>query len=128
MADEAAVRRVLAEYCHRVDDGRLDDLVALFTEDAEFRFSRYEASGRDGLRAWFAENHPPDARGKHLTFNTNVDFDADGARAVSDFVFLGFVDGRLAPILAGRYEDELRRVDGRWLIRRRSARALRPPQ
>lgn len=125
--DELTITRVLAEYCHRVDDARYDDLVELFTEDGHFSFGRLTATGRRDLRDWFERNQPPELRGKHLTTNTVIDVDGDEARAVSDFVFLGFDDGRLAPLLTGRYRDELRRVDGQWLIVRRDASLLKPP-
>ena len=126
--DERAIMRLLAEYCHLVDDARYDDLAELFTVDGHFSFGRLTATGRPDLRAWFERNQPPELRGKHLTANTVIDVDGDDARAVSDFVFLGFADGRLAPLLTGRYRDELRRVDGRWLIRSRDAAALERPR
>ena len=128
LADELAIRRLLAEYCHCVDDGRFDDVVALFTPDGVFAFGSLGAEGRDALRTWFAETHPPEQRGKHLTTNTVVDLDGDRAHAVSDFAFLGLRDARLVPSVAGRYHDELRRDDdGRWRIARRDAVPMARP-
>jgi hypothetical protein len=129
LADELAIKRLLAEYCHRVDDGRLDELAQLFTIDGEFVFGSLSARGRGEVTGWFERFHPPAERGKHLTTNVVVELDAadgDRASARSDFAFLGFRDGQLTPTLAGRYDDELQRVDGRWLIGRRDASQLRP--
>ncbi len=128
MMAEGAIRRVLAEYCHRVDDGRLDELVELFTLDGTFVFGKLVAHGRGGVKAWFEQNHTPEVRGKHLTTNTVVDVDGWRAAAVSDFVFLAFQDRRLVPLLTGRYHDEFRSVDGRWLIHTREAIQLRAPR
>ena len=32
LEDKDAIREVLAEYCFRLDDGRFDEMAALFTE------------------------------------------------------------------------------------------------
>jgi uncharacterized protein (TIGR02246 family) len=36
LEEESAIRRLLAEYCHRYDDGRADDFAALFADNATF--------------------------------------------------------------------------------------------
>ncbi len=59
--------------------------------------------------------------------NAAIDVDGDRAEVRSDYVFLAFVDGALAPALAGRYHDQLRRVGGRWLFERREARPFTAP-
>jgi hypothetical protein len=128
VVDELAIRRVLAEYCHLVDDTRWDDLAELFTADAAFTFGKYGATGRDELVAWLVGTDRAGIRGKHLTTNSVIDLDGDVAAAVSDFAFLAFDDGRLVVSLAGRYHDELHRVDGRWQIHRRDAVQLRERQ
>ena len=125
VVDELAIRRLLAEYCHLVDDTRWDDLGELFTVDASFAFGRYGATGRAEILAWLLGTDQAGIRGKHLTTNSVVEVDGDVATAVSDFAFLAFDDGRLVPSLAGRYHDELHRVEGRWRIHRRDAVALR---
>jgi 3-phenylpropionate/cinnamic acid dioxygenase small subunit len=121
LIDELMIRRVLARYCHLVDDNQLDQLLQLFTADASFCWGELWTTGRDDLRAWFERNHPPERGGKHLTTNTVVDVDVDRAEAISDFVFLGFRDERVFPVYTGRYHDQLIRAEGSWLIRRRDA-------
>jgi 3-phenylpropionate/cinnamic acid dioxygenase small subunit len=127
VVDELLVGHVLARYCHLVDDGRFDELVELFTADGTFAFGDLAATGRWELRSWFEAMQPPELRGKHLTTNVIVDVDGDEAVAVSDFVFFAFRERRLVPMVAGRYRDELTRVDGGWRIRRRDSEQLRPP-
>lgn len=120
-ADEHQIGRVLAQYCHRCDDGAFDDLLDLFTDDATFGFGGDEVAGRAALLAWFSEMQSPDKRGTHLTGNVVIEVDGDRAVAVSDYVFVARHERRLAPMAAGRYRDELRRVGGEWRIHRRDA-------
>lgn len=127
VADEIAIRSVLARYCHRCDDGDIPGLLELFTDDAVYTFDGRVAEGAAGLADFFAPMRDnPAARGKHLTTNTAVDPDGtDAATAVSDFVFLHIADGRPVPAMAGRYVDRLVRRDGGWRIARRDTVLMR---
>lgn len=114
--DRAAIANLLAIYCHRCDDANFEELLDCFTDDATFVFEQWELIGRERLRRWFERNQSP---GKHVTTNSVIELDGDRARAVSDYVFLAVIDGRLTATLAGRYDDELQRIDGRWRLHRR---------
>lgn len=124
---EREIRRLLAEYCHLCDEGEFVALAQRFTSDGCFRYDVHTATGRDAIVRWFEANQPPERRGKHITANAVIDVDGGRAEVRSDYVFLTFVDGTLAPALAGRYHDQLRRVGGRWLFERREARPLAAP-
>lgn len=124
--DHLAITQVLARYCHTCDDGAFDELVRLFTEEGSFEYGGTVTVGRVDLAAYFAAVQTPERRGKHVVANTVVDVDDDRARATSDWVFLTFVDGVLAPKLTGRYVDDLVRTDGRWLLARRVVVPLAP--
>jgi 3-phenylpropionate/cinnamic acid dioxygenase small subunit len=119
--DRDDIANLLAAYCHYCDDGDFDGLLDCFMDDATFAFEQWEATGRDQLRRWFERNQSPDQRGKHLTTNSVIEVDGDRATARSDFMFLGRVDGRLVPLIAGRYLDDIRRVDGHWRFCRRTS-------
>ena len=122
LADELGVRRTLAAYCQHLDDGDFAGVSQQFAPDGAITFGdRGGADGRAEIEAWFTEGYTPERRGKHLTVNTIIELDGDRATARSDFAFLGFVDGDLRPLFAGRYHDDLVRGDGRWLIQRRTA-------
>jgi hypothetical protein len=126
VADDLAIRRTLAIFCHHVDDGDFADLVDQFTPDGTFSYQGEEVTGHEHLRAWFAGKQPPERRGKHLTTNTAVDIDGDRARAQSDFMFLQLLEGSTNPVIAiaGRYRDQLHRVGERWLIDRREVHVM----
>jgi len=125
VAAELGVRRTLAAYCHLCDDGEFGRLVELFTGDGVFVFRGDVVTGGDALERWFADRQPPDGRGKHLTVNTVVDVTADRARAVSDYLYVVATPDGIVPTLTGRYDDQLRRVEDRWLFERREATLMR---
>jgi hypothetical protein len=122
-ADEFAIRRTLAAYCHHLDDGEFSGLAHRFTEDGSYTYGAAHVSGRDSLESWFAEMNPPERRGKHLTMNVIIDVEGDRAVAHSDYLFVRIVDGTLTPLFSGRYRDELLRAEGVWLI---SSRVVTP--
>ena len=121
VADELAIRRLLAVYCHYCDDGRFSELTNLFTPEASFVHGTTTATGHTALRAFFEERQgQPEQRGRHLTANTVLDIHAAGARALSDFVYLKSVEGIVTIARAGRYRDDfVRTPDGQWRFARR---------
>jgi hypothetical protein len=129
IAAELEIRRVLAAYCHHCDDARFAELLGLFAPDGCFVRGTMKVAGHAALREYFESRQGrPEQRGRHLTLNTEIDIDADQARALSDFVYLKFVDGRITPIIAGRYRDDLVRMqDGRWRFARREVEDWSPP-
>lgn len=124
---ERQIRRVLAEYCQLCDDGEFEKLVARFAPDGAFHFGGRTVEGHKALISWFEVTQAPAERGKHITSNAVIDIEGDLARVSSDFVFFGIVDGVLQLRIAGRYCDEFRRIDRRWVIKSREARVLRNP-
>lgn len=125
VADDLAIRRLLASYCLLLDDGHFGALAELFTPDGSFNYAGSAASGREAIEEWFTSSQPPGRRGKHLTLNALIDVDADDATVTSDYLWLRSVDGVISVGLAGRYRDTLARVDGRWLMARRMAEPMR---
>ncbi|MBV8118689.1 MAG: nuclear transport factor 2 family protein, partial [Alphaproteobacteria bacterium] len=47
--DKDAIRELMAEYCFRLDDGRYDDMAALFTEDGTWDTAFGAATGRAAI-------------------------------------------------------------------------------
>ena len=80
--DKDAIRELMAEYCFQLDDGRYDDMAALFTEDGTWETAFGKATGRAaiaelarGIRARAGSDRP---RAVHLV--TNIVIALDGAR------------------------------------------------
>ncbi|HJR25571.1 MAG TPA: nuclear transport factor 2 family protein [Acidimicrobiales bacterium] len=117
------VRAALAAYAHALDDGRTDDVVAMFCPDGVLDTGRGTIEGHDALRAAFAK-WVPQVPQRHLVLNTHVrEWSSDVAAAVSDVVFLARPDDTWSVQLVGRYEDLLHRSDdtGSWRFHRRHA-------
>lgn len=123
-SDEAAIRRLLAEYCHAYDDGRADDFACLFTKDAQFRVMGVTHSGREAIRENIGGWKPGTPHGQHVTYNTVLDIEGDSATAATDFSYLQKSDKGLRVTQAGRYDDEIAREADGWRFRSRTIRFL----
>jgi hypothetical protein len=49
---DLSIRRVIARYCHLVDDRDFDAVAALFTDDARLLVGGQDLKGRDAIRGW----------------------------------------------------------------------------
>jgi ketosteroid isomerase-like protein len=118
--DEEAIRGLIVAYAERMDAADFDGVADLFA-DGEFRSSRgTRLVGRDAVRGQYEavllyEGGMP--RTMHVLGNIEVLLDADGETAASQCTFMvlgAATPDSLAPILAGRYHDCFRRIDGEW--------------
>jgi hypothetical protein len=114
------IRAVIAAHAQAQDDGRTDDLVALYGRDGAVEVpgaGTYE--GADALRAVFAGWQPQRPQ-RHVVVNTVVTvWDDDEAQATSDVVFVQKGESGWAVQVVGRYHDTLQGQGGTWLLRRR---------
>ena len=121
------VRNQIARYTQALDDGRTDDLIATFCEDATVDIpglGQYE--GRDAIREAYA-GWTPTRPQRHLVLNTLVThWDDDEAEATSDVVFLLLRKSGWSVELVGRYRDSLRREGDEWRFARRAAEFVAP--
>ena len=116
----AGVRSVIGTHTQAQDAGRTDEIVALYTPDGVLELPGTEPlQGHDALRAAF-KGWAPEKPQLHLVTNTVVtSAGEDEATATSDVAFLQRGESGWAVQVVGHYEDELTRVDGTWLLRRR---------
>lgn len=117
----AGVRAVIGAHTQAQDAGRTDDVVALYTTDGVLELPGMgPVEGHDALREAF-KGWAPTQPQLHLVTNTVITSSADDeATAVSDVAFLQRGDAGWAVQVVGHYVDNLRRVDGTWLLHRRS--------
>jgi ketosteroid isomerase-like protein len=103
---DLGVRRVLARYCHLVDDRDFDPLVEMFTPDARFHVLGTDLAGRPAIREWL--DTVPDPMFHHVT-NVVVSNGSNGTvHALSDCLVGGRRDGGPWAIwMLGRYHDTL---------------------
>ena len=109
--DELAIRRLLADYCHLLDDGRFDEWIALFDEDVVFVVMGNRLRGRDDVRSFIEPTQQEDARGRHMLGEPVIEVDGDTARVATDYVFVSRANTILS---TGRYLDVMRRAPDRW--------------
>jgi 3-phenylpropionate/cinnamic acid dioxygenase small subunit len=118
--DKDAIRELMAEYCFRLDDGRYDDMAALFAEDGTWDTAFGKATGRAaiaelarGIRARAGAERP---RAAHLV--TNIAITLDGARAEVRSNWMVMQNDPQGPKIGsgGGYADQIVRQDGRWLF------------
>jgi uncharacterized protein (TIGR02246 family) len=122
------VRNTLAAYTHALDDGRTEDVVALFCPDGVIDLPGMGThEGHDAIRAAFAQWVPRRPQ-RHLVVNTSVTrWDEYEATALSDVVFLLQRRTGWAIQLVGRYHDTLHCDDGTWRLHRRVAEFVADP-
>jgi SnoaL-like domain len=116
------IRATIAAYTHALDDGRTDDVVAMFCRDGVCDIPGMGTHvGHDALRAAYTKWKPRRPQ-RHLVVNTLVtDWNEHEANAVSDVIFLLQGDAGWAIQVVGRYHDTLHLDDGTWESHRPSA-------
>lgn len=127
-ADHLAIERLLYEYAARIDAGDFAGVGALFADGAiALADGTRIAEGAEAVEALYVSTtrrYDDDGtpHTKHVTTNITVDLDAGGDRATARSyftVFQGLADLALQPIISGRYEDLVERLEGGWTFRER---------
>lgn len=127
LADHFAITDVLHEYCEAVDELRVDDLLAVFTEDC--RFDRGNGNvylGRSSLGDFFGEGLKRyDATSHHLS-NVRIALVDERTATASSYVYAShwYVGDAETRELWARYRDILVKVDGVWRIAERKVRMV----
>ena len=115
---ESDIRRLLAQYCQLLDDGRFDDWIDLFDPGIEFVVMGMHQHGHDELRGFIEPSQQADARGKHMISEPWIELGPDGDTATATVDF-AWVSKAGAVGQSGRYHDHLVRHPDRWRFRRR---------
>lgn len=115
---DLAVRRLIARYCHLVDDRDFDQLVQLFTADGCFKVLGTDLSGRPAMRVWL--DTVPDPMFHHVSNVVVSNGSHDRTHAVSDCLVGGKRDaGPWGIWMLGRYHDTFVLDGGEWRFSQR---------
>jgi ketosteroid isomerase-like protein len=127
--DRAAIEDLMARYLFALDYNDLDTFIAMFTDDAVFDFARGRVEGKpailDAVQSFKKRigEHYKDEDGnpavlRHVLAHAAIRVEGDRAWTRSQwFEMANDGPGRSLKMgTFGIYEDELRRVDGRWLF------------
>ena len=111
IADEMAVRRVLDEYCLRLEVNAFEEWLDLFTEDTEYHVFRRVLRGRQELSTMLSLA----PHGVHLPGAARIELHGDSAEATQSYLFIPSTDTKWN---AGWYNRTLLRTPQGWKISR----------
>jgi uncharacterized protein (TIGR02246 family) len=124
--DELAIRRVLVDYSATQDAHDYAGYAALFAKEGEWVNGKNVHKGREAILKMLVDLYgtpPPgyvNGESYHITSNAQIDVNGDRAMVRSrHLLVMRGPNGEPTPALAGRYEDEFIREDGKWKILRR---------
>ncbi len=124
--DELAIRRVLVDYSATQDAHDYAGYAALFARNGEWVNGKTVHKGREAILKMLIDLYgaPPPGyvnnESFHISSNPEIDVNGDRATARSrHLLVMRGPKGEPTPALAGRYEDEFIREDGKWKILRR---------
>jgi len=117
-----AIRRVMNEYCYRLDTGDFDGFAELFQHatwlirgDPEGGDTGAEAV-RETLQKLILYDGKPNT--KHVMSNVQIDVDESSNQAGAQCYITVFQavppDFPLQPIFSGHYHDTFEKIDGNW--------------
>ncbi len=127
-SDRAAIQALMWRYVRALDSLDADAYAAVFTEDGQFGSGANAVAGRAALKGMvegLAANRNADSPPMfHVITNSTVEFTGQNSARYFSYwmtVFGPTGDEGSAPRVAavGRGVDELRRVNGEWLIESR---------
>jgi hypothetical protein len=116
---ESRIAKVLALYCHIVDDGEFDRLGEVFHERGAFFMDGAGPRGLVPLIEHFRVIQAEERRGVHVLSTPRITVDGDHARADTDIVFYFKGSSGWRPSVIGRYVDDLVLTDDGWRIETR---------
>ncbi|PXA85708.1 nuclear transport factor 2 family protein [Nostoc sp. 3335mG] len=79
---ESQIRQLIARYCFTIDDRRLEDIAALFTQDATIRSADgvMNATGVDAVMKQYEGRFKVLGPGAHYMHDVQIDFVGDGTK------------------------------------------------
>lgn len=131
--DRWQIEELLWRYARTLDSADADGYVSVFTPDGSFDAGAMKMEGRDALHKFVADlktsRAEREAKGEavggtlHMTANHHIEFTGpDSATVHSYWITMGPPAGSnpVRVIAVGRAQDQLVRVDGKWLIKVRN--------
>jgi len=125
--DHEGVRQVLSHYCHALDQGKLNEVGALFHRDAVFAVSfesGQQHTGRETIQAWYEQflRERPGQFGqmRHKIFEPLISINGTTAIASTYFDADSVEQDGTVRVVAGRYDDTLVKENGQWFFKERT--------
>jgi len=123
-ADRTEIAELFARYAWGMDMADVECFESVWTEDASWTSPPVgmDLHGRNAIMEYFrgslSRRVPlPDVGSQiRLPGTPIVDLDGDEARSRCEFAAFVRTEAGITPYSVGHYVDQLRRVDGRWLL------------
>jgi uncharacterized protein (TIGR02246 family) len=124
VADELAVRNLVARLSRNADIGDIDTYMSSFAPDAEWNLPGAPVRGVDAIRAGLIERRATGAVGpgsntRHMVSTVTVDVDGDTATSESYFQYLSDTTTNPTLRLVGYYRDVFVRTSAGWRLAKR---------
>jgi len=119
-ADLQAIHDLGVLYARAVDDHDIDTLIAMFTPDGVFERRGVAATGTAEVRAAYVASFDTYRTMVHTAHPGVVQVHGDGTASGWSHGHAELATRSTLVLASYRYEDDLRRVGGRWLFARRS--------
>ena len=121
MSDKDEIRELVAKYCFALDDGRFEDMAALFVPDGVWETAFGTGTGRAGIVAR-AKSIATEPRPRRVHLTTNIVIELNGETATAQSNWLLFQNTPAGPAIGsgGAYRDRLAKLDGRWYFQHRT--------
>jgi ketosteroid isomerase-like protein len=127
LAERQAIDQLVAgDYPRALDASDWDAYVATYTEDGELLLQGVTSKGRTAIKSFLAAQ-PAGPRINHVITNLSYKIDGDTATGGAYWQDIGNVNGAPGVIVAGHYDDSLRKVNGAWKFTKRSIVIDHPP-
>jgi uncharacterized protein (TIGR02246 family) len=124
VADELAVRNLVARLSRNADIGDIDAYMSSFAPDAEWNMPGAPVSGHDAIRTGLIERRSTGAVGpgsntRHMVSTVTVDVDGDTATSESYFQYFSDTTSNPTLRLVGYYRDVFVRTSAGWRLSKR---------
>ena len=131
LEDKHAIEELIARYNQSLDGGDYAQWVACWADDAVLDGIGKLLTGKAQIQA-FADQYESTTRSringlKHYTVNIIYTVTGDKATSSSYLQLVSATDKGVKIIFTGRYEDDLKRVNGQWQFARRKLHQDMPP-
>src|SRR6476646_4779967 len=122
LAEQDALRAMMAAYCFCLDGGRFAEMAALFTPDGTWDTAFGKGTGHAEIEALVRRIRGPGPHARALHHVTNIVIKLDGATAKCFSNWVTVQNSPQGPKLgsAGSYTDDMVKQDGTWLFRYRT--------
>jgi ketosteroid isomerase-like protein len=121
--DHWEISNLMARYAELLNLGQIDEVAELFRHGKITSEGNPTArEGTEEVAAMYRNSvRIPEKFPDTLIFTTNLQIEVDGDRATGKAYFLAMhqTERGVAPVIAGRYHDEFRKIDGTWWFHHR---------